>query len=151
MYKFHQYLTHHNKIKIKAVLQSIKGRNLTIQTPSFQNISNCGLFFRQHAASIFGFVGLLVSCVKIFFTTLLRGPIKIKNVPKSGKSPKGGGGVSEKNQKVQNLKFGLFDKRGVQIFKFFPNVNEDYFETVNASVGQKISQFLSDFQAILSD
>ena len=52
-----------------------------------------------------------------------------------------GGGAREKNKKVQNLKFGLFDKRvgGVRIFKFFPNVNVDYFETVNASVEQKIS------------
>ena len=54
----------------------------------------------------------------------------------------GGGGVSEKNQKVQNFKFGLSDKRGgggIRIFKFFPNVNVDFFETVNTSVEQKIS------------
>ena len=34
-----------------------------------------------------------------------------KNVTKSGKSPKGGG-ISAEKQKVQNSKFGLFDKRG---------------------------------------
>ena len=49
---------------------------------------------------------------------LIRGPIKIKNVQKSGKSPKGGG-VSEKNKKIQNLKFGLFDKRGESKFSNF--------------------------------
>ena len=40
----------------------------------------------------------------------VRGVVEIKNVTKVGKSPKGG--VSIKNQKVQNSKFGLFDKRG---------------------------------------
>ena len=41
------------------------------------------------------------------------------------KVQKGGGGVSTKNQKVQNSKFELFDKRGgAYIFIFFPNVNE---------------------------
>ena len=50
----------------------------------------------------------------------LRGAIKIKNVPKSGKSPKGGGGVSAGDQKVHNSKCGLFDKRGGEaIFSFF--------------------------------
>ena len=37
-----------------------------------------------------------------------RGAIKKKNVPKSGKSPKGGG-VSAGDQKVHNSNFGLFD------------------------------------------
>ena len=47
------------------------------------------------------------------------------------------GGIIAKNQKVQNSKFGLFDKRGgVRIFRVFPNLNVDYFETVNASVEQ---------------
>ena len=49
----------------------------------------------------------------------LREASELKNVTKSGKSPKGGGGVSTKNQKVRNLKFGLFDKRGEAIFSFF--------------------------------
>ena len=35
-----------------------------------------------------------------------------------------GGRISEKNQKVQNSKFRLFDKKGGRyIFIFFPNVN----------------------------
>ena len=39
-----------------------------------------------------------------------------------------GGGVSTKNQKVQNSKFGLFDKRGGGrlYFHFFPNINVDF-------------------------
>ena len=41
----------------------------------------------------------------------------LKNVTKSGKSPPGGG-VSKKHQKVQNSKFGLFDRR--PYFHFFP-------------------------------
>ena len=38
---------------------------------------------------------------------LIRGPIELKNVQKYGKSPKGGGGVSTKNQKskIRNLDF----------------------------------------------
>ena len=39
---------------------------------------------------------------------LLRGAVIIKNVPKLGKSPKGGGGVSVENQKVHNSKCRLF-------------------------------------------
>ena len=40
---------------------------------------------------------------------------------------KGGGGVSKKHQKVQNSKFGLFDKRGGgHIFIFFPNSNAHF-------------------------
>ena len=59
---------------------------------------------------------------------ILRGAIKKKNVPKSGKSPKGGGGVSAGDQKVHNSKCGLFDKRGGggHIFIFFPNVNAHF-------------------------
>ena len=61
--------------------------------------------------------------------------------------------MSKKVEKVQKVRGGQRknqfgrDKRGggVRIFKFFPNVNVDYFETVNASVEQKISEFLSDF------
>ena len=37
---------------------------------------------------------------------------ELKNVTKSGKSPKGGGGVSSENRKVHNSKCGLCDKRG---------------------------------------
>ena len=59
-----------------------------------------------------GRVGEFLPCPSDVSLKTLRGESQIKNVPKSGKSPKGGGGVSEKNQKVQNLKFGLFDKRG---------------------------------------
>ena len=51
----------------------------------------------------------------------LREASELKNVTKSGKSPKGGGWVRTKNQKVQNSKFGLFDKRGGRLyFHFFP-------------------------------
>ena len=52
---------------------------------------------------------------------LLRGPIKKKNVPKSGKGPKGGG-VSSEDKTVHNSKYGLFDKRGRGrlYFHFFP-------------------------------
>ena len=51
----------------------------------------------------------------------LREAFKKKKIPNYGKSPKGGGGVSSKNQKVQNSKFGLFDKRGGgPNFHFFP-------------------------------
>ena len=49
----------------------------------------------------------------------LREAFELKNVTKSGKSPQGG--VSKKHQKVQNSKFGLFDKRGFPNFEFFPN------------------------------
>ena len=59
----------------------------------------------------------------IFFPNVnidFREAFQLKNVPKSGKSPKGGG-VSKKHQKVQNSKFGLFDKRGGRpYFHFFP-------------------------------
>ena len=59
---------------------------------------------------------------------VIRGAIKLKKAPKYGKSPKGrGGGVSTKNQKDQNLKFGLFDESGGgYIFIFFPNVNVNF-------------------------
>ena len=58
---------------------------------------------------------------------LVREASKLKNVTKSGISPKGGGGVSTKHQKVQNSKVGLFDKRGGRLyFLFFPNVNVDF-------------------------
>ena len=57
---------------------------------------------------------------------LVREASKLKNVTKSGISPKGGG-VSTKHQKVQNSKVGLFDKRGGgYIFFFSPNVNIDF-------------------------
>ena len=42
----------------------------------------------------------------------LREASELKNVTKSGKSPKGGGGVSSENQKVHNSKCGLCDKMG---------------------------------------
>ena len=49
-----------------------------------------------------------------------------KNVPISGKSPKGGG-ASAGDQKVHNSKCGLLDKRGGgHIFIFFPNVNVEF-------------------------
>ena len=54
-------------------------------------------------------------------SSILRGESHIKNVPKSGKSPKGGEGVGPGNQKVHNSKCGLFD-----IFIFFPNVNAHF-------------------------
>ena len=47
-----------------------------------------------------------------------KGSIPKKKIPNYGKSPKG---VSSKNQKVQNSKFGLFEKRGGgPNFHFFP-------------------------------
>ena len=62
-----------------------------------------------------------------FYATYnLREAIQLKNVTKSGKSPKGGG-VRKKHQKVQNSKFGLFDK--IQM------------HTLDTSVEEKISQF----------
>ena len=71
---------------------------------------------------------MIIECVYIvsfFSQDKLREAFGLKNVTKSGKSPQGGGGVSKKHQKVQNLKFGLFDKRGGggPIFIFFPNLN----------------------------
>ena len=57
---------------------------------------------------------------------LIREASELKNVTKSGKSPPGGG-VSKKHQKVQNLEFGLFDKRGGgKILIFFPNSNVNF-------------------------
>ena len=68
---------------------------------------------------------------------LLREAIKLKNVTKSGKSPQGGGGVRKKHQKVQNSKFGLFDKRGGEaIFSFFSQIQ---MHTLDTSVEGKIS------------
>ena len=48
-----------------------------------------------------------------------------KNVTKSGKSPKGGGGSVPKikKYKIQNLDFLI---RGVRIFRGFPHVNLDF-------------------------
>ena len=44
----------------------------------------------------------------------------MKNVPKSGKSPKGGRGQHKKSKSPKS-KFGLSDKRGGRIyFHFFP-------------------------------
>ena len=55
-----------------------------------------------------------------FFRCIFREAFELKNVTKSGKIPQGGG-VSKKHQKVQNSKFGLFDKRGGRpYFHFFP-------------------------------
>ena len=52
-------------------------------------------------------------------SSLLELLIAAKNVTKRGKSPKVGGAVSIKNQKVQTPKFGLYDKRrGAYIFIF---------------------------------
>ena len=45
----------------------------------------------------------------------LREAFELKNVPKTGKSPKGGGGVRKKIKKSKISKF----------FIFFPNVNVD--------------------------
>ena len=65
---------------------------------------------------------------------LVSGAFEKKNVTKSGKSPKG---VSSKNQKVQNSKFGLFDKRGGEaIFSFFSQIQ---MFTLDTSVEEKIS------------
>ena len=57
-----------------------------------------------------------------------KGSHQIKKGPKIWKkSKRGGGGVSTKNQKDQNLKFGLFDERGGgYIFIFPPNVNVNF-------------------------
>ena len=53
-----------------------------------------------------------------------------------------GGGISAKNKKrskIQNLVFLIRGGGGVRIFRVFQNVNVDYFETLNASVEQRIS------------
>ena len=47
------------------------------------------------------------------FCYILRGEFQIKNVTKSGKSPKGGKGSAPKIKKEKKSNFGLFDKRGV--------------------------------------
>ena len=60
----------------------------------------------HNVATEFGIVSPLPVC---YVATETREASKLKNVTKSGKSPKGKG-VSTKNQKVQNSKFGLFDK-----------------------------------------
>ena len=51
---------------------------------------------------------------------MIRGPIKLKNVTKSGKSPKGGEGSEKeiKKSKIQNLDFLI--RGGEAIFSFFP-------------------------------
>ena len=68
---------------------------------------------------------------------MLREAFVLKNVTKSGKSPQGGGGVRKKHQKVQNSKFGLFDKRGGEaIFSFFSQIQ---MHTLDTSVEEKIS------------
>ena len=53
-----------------------------------------------------------------------KGSMWIKNVTKSGKSPKGGGGQHQKikKSKIRNLDFLI---RGRLYFHFFPNVNVD--------------------------
>ena len=49
----------------------------------------------------------------------------------------GGGGVRKKHQKVQNSKFGLFDKRGGEaIFSFFSQIQ---MHTLDTSVEGKIT------------
>ena len=65
---------------------------------------------------------------RLKLTSIPKGSIQIKKCPKKWIKSKRGGGLSAKNQKVHNSKFGLFDKRGgVRIFKFFSNVNVDLF------------------------
>ena len=49
-----------------------------------------------------------------------KGRVPNKKCHKKWKSPKGGGGVSAEDQKVQNSKFELFDKRGRLYSNFFP-------------------------------
>ena len=49
-----------------------------------------------------------------------------------------GGGVSTKNQKVQNSKFGLFDKRGGGGAKF-SSFSQIQMHTSDTSVEEKIS------------
>ena len=67
---------------------------------------------------------------------VLREAIELKNVTKSGKSPQGRG-VSKKHQKVQNSKFGLFDKRGGESeFSFFSQIQ---MFTLDTSVEEKIT------------
>ena len=66
----------------------------------------------------------------------LREAFELKNVTKSGKSPQGGWGVSKKHHKVQNSKFGLFDKRGRPYFHFFSQIQ---MFTLDTSVEEKIS------------
>ena len=61
-------------------------------------------------------------------TIIIREASELKNVTKMEKAQKIGG-ISAENQKVQNSKFGLFDKKGgggFRIFIFFPNLNIDF-------------------------
>ena len=66
----------------------------------------------------------------------LREASESKNVKKKWKKSNRGGRGQKKNQKVQNLKFGLFDKRGGPYFHFFPQIQ---MHTVDTSVEEKIS------------
>ena len=80
-------------------------------------------------------VHILVHAVRSHCTPyLIREAFELKNVTKSGKSPPGGG-VRKKHQKVQNSKFGLFDKREA-IFSFFSQIQ---MHTLDTSVEEKIS------------
>ena len=66
---------------------------------------------------------------------IVRGAFKKKMSRKVEKVQKGGA-VSSKNQKVQNSKFGFFDKRGEAIFSFFSQIQK---HTLDTSVEEKIS------------
>ena len=57
----------------------------------------------------------------------VRGAIELKNVPKSGKSPKGGKGSAQEIKKstIQDVDF-LTRGGGRPYFNFFPNVNADF-------------------------
>ena len=74
--------------------------------------------------------------LRFFYVFIEREASELKNVTKSGKSPPGGGG-SKKHQKVQNSKFGLFDKRGGEaIFSIFSQIQ---MFTLDTSVEEKIT------------
>ena len=66
-----------------------------------------------------------------------KGSHPIKKCHKKWKKSTRGGGGSKKHQKVQNSKFGLFDKRGGEaIFSFFSQIQ---MFTLDTSVEEKIS------------
>ena len=68
----------------------------------------------------------LFRCRLLKLVQLAKGSIQIKNFPKSGKSPKGGGSATEiKKSTIQNVDFLIRGGEG-HILTFFPNVNADF-------------------------
>ena len=91
------------------MLQYINFQNFTFQT----NFAFYSIKIRRLMAEI---------CL-IAISQLAKGSLRIK---KCHKKSTRGGGAGKKHQKVQNSKFGLFDRRGGHIFIFFPNSNAHF-------------------------